>query len=245
MQSGLYVSLSSQMALERRLTTIADNMANVNTVGFRATEVKFDEILSKTRNDLNASIAFVSQGNDYLSTKTGDLQHTENVLDFAIKGDAWFAIETPVGQVLTRDGRFTMTDTGELVSVRGYPVLDAGGAPIQLNRAGGPPEVGADGQILQDGRQVTSLGLFTADLTQGFLRFENSGVTTVDNPQPVVDNPEIAVMQGYLESSNVNGIREMTQLIQVNRAFESISSLIRDSENSLSQAIRTLGGSGN
>lgn len=243
MQSGLYVSLSSQIALERRLTTIADNMANLNTVGFRSTEVKFDEVLSKTQNDINAKIAFVNQGNDYLSTKTGELANTGNTLDFAIKGDAWFALETPEGQVLTRDGRFTIKDTGELVSVRGYPVLDAGGAPIQLNRGGGTPVVGADGKILQDDRQVASLGLFTADISKGFIRHDNSGVTTVDDPQPVVDNPEVSVLQGYLENSNVNGIGEMTQLIQVNRAFESISSLMRDSESSLSEAIKVLGGS--
>lgn len=244
MQSGIYVSLSSQMALERRLTTVADNMANVNTVGFRSTDVKFDEMLSRTGNELNAKVAFVSQGNDYLSTKSGELHETGNVLDFAIKGDAWFAIDTPVGQVLTRDGRFTMTDTGELVSTRGYPVLDAGGAPIQLNRAGGPPEVGASGQIMQDGRQVATLGVFIADVRNGFLRFENSGVTTVDNPQPVVDNPEISILQGYVENSNVNGIGEMTQLIQINRAFEAISALISSSENTMSEAIKVLG-SGN
>lgn len=242
MQSGIYVSLSSQIALERRLTTIADNMANVNTVGFRSTEVKFDEVLSKTGNDLNAKIAFVSQGNDYLSTKTGELAQTGNVLDFAIKGDAWFAIDTPIGQVLTRDGRFTMKDTGELVSTKGYSVLDAGGAPIQLNRAGGPPEVGADGAIMQDGRQVAKLGVFTADVRNGFLRYENSGVTTVDAPQAVVDNPEVSIMQGYVENSNVNGIGEMTQLIQVNRAFESVSALISGSESSMSEAIKILGG---
>ncbi len=142
MQSGLYVSLSSQMALEKRLTTIADNMANVNTTGFRATEVKFNEMLSDTKNKLNAKVAFVSQGNDYLSGDVGELQHTGNMLDFAVKGDAWFALDTPAGQVLTKDGRFTMKDTGELVSIRGYPVLDAGGAPIQLNAAGGEPKVG-------------------------------------------------------------------------------------------------------
>src|SRR6218665_1101642 len=120
MQSGLYVGVSSQIALERRLNTIADNMANMNTVGFRTTEVKFDEVLSKTQNNLNAKVAFVSQGNDYLSTKTGDLQRTGNPLDFAIKGNAWFQIQTPAGRVLTRDGRFTMDETGQLKSIRGF-----------------------------------------------------------------------------------------------------------------------------
>src|SRR6218665_4186152 len=116
MQSGLYVALSSQIALEKRLTTIADNIANMNTVGFRSTEVKFDEVLSRTNNDLNAKVAFVSQGNDYLNTETGQFTRTDNPLDFAIKGDAWFAVQTPAGQVLTRDGRFSLSQNGELLS---------------------------------------------------------------------------------------------------------------------------------
>jgi flagellar basal-body rod protein FlgF len=243
MQSGLYVGVSSQIALERRLNTIADNMANMNTVGFRSTEVKFDEVLSKTRNELNAKVAFVTQGNDYLSTRTGQLQQTGNPLDFAIKGDAFFAIDTPVGQVLTRDGRFTMDEAGQLRSIRGFAVMDAGGAPIQLNREAGPPTIGADGIILQNGQPVATLGLFTADITKGFTRYENEGVIPADNPQPVVEGIENSIAQGYVEQSNVNGISEMTQLIQVNRAFESISAMMRDSESSLNEAIKTLGGS--
>jgi flagellar basal-body rod protein FlgF len=242
MQSGLYVGISSQIALERRLNTIADNMANMNTVGFRATEVKFDEVLSKTRNELNAKVAFVTQGNDYLSTRSGALEKTGNALDFAIKGDAWFAIDTPAGQVLTRDGRFTMKETGELVSNMGYAVLDAGGAPIQLNRAGGPPEVGADGRISQDGNPVATLGVFSADISKGYLRYENAGVIPVEQPQPVVDAFNVGVTQGYLEQSNVNAIGQMTELIQVNRAFEGISALMRDTEQQFGEAIKTLGG---
>jgi flagellar basal-body rod protein FlgF len=243
MQSGLYVGISSQIALERRLNTIADNMANMTTAGFRATEVKFDEVLSKTRNDLNANVAFVSQGNDYLSTRSGALDQTGNPLDVAIKGDAWFAIDTPAGQVLTRDGRFSMRETGELISTQGFPVLDAGGAPIQLNRAGGTPTIGADGRISQDGNPVATLGLFTADISQGYQRYENGGVIPVDNPQPVLDSFDVSVAQGYVEQSNVNGIGQMTQLIQVNRAFEAISALMRDTENNFAEAIKTLGGS--
>jgi flagellar basal-body rod protein FlgF len=243
LQSGIYVSLSSQIALEKRLTTVADNIANMNTVGFRATDVKFDEVLSRTQNDLNAKIAFVNQGNDYLSTRAGEVQHTNSPLDFAVKGDAWFAISTPAGMVLTRDGRFTIDEGGNLMSTRGHPVLDAGGSPIQLNRNGGAPAVSADGHIMQDGRQVGTLGLFQADINKGFLRYENSGVIMTDTPRPVVDTPTVGVLQGYIEQANVNGIAEMTELIQINRAFESISSSMRDSEDSISQAIKVLGGS--
>jgi flagellar basal-body rod protein FlgF len=243
MQSGLYVGISSQIALERRLNTLADNMANMNTVGFRATEVKFDEVLSKTQNKIGAKVAFVTQGNDYLSTRSGQIEQTGNPLDFAIKGNAWFAIDTPAGQVLTRDGRFTMDEAGQLRSTRGFAVLDAGGAPIQLNRDGGPPSVGADGVIRQGEQVIGALGLFTADISKGYNRYDNEGVIPVEEPQPVVDRFDTAVAQGYIEQSNVNGIGEMTQLIQVNRAFEGMSSLMRDSESALDDAIRVLGGS--
>jgi flagellar basal-body rod protein FlgF len=243
MQSGLYVSLSSQMALERRLDTIADNLANVNTTGFRGTEVKFNQMLGETDNKINAKIAYVSQGNDYLSSDNGEMNHTGNMLDFAIKGDAWFQIDTPAGKVLTRDGRFSLTDTGELVSTRGYPVLDAGGGAIQLDRTGGEPKVGSDGMIYQNDKQVASLGLFEADVSKGYLRYENSGVMTTETPRPVTDRFNVGVQQGYLENSNVNAMREITQLIEVNRAFESMTSLSKDTEDAVSEAVKTLGGS--
>ena len=120
MQTGLYVSLSSQLALDRRLTTLADNVANSTTVGFRATEVKFNQVVSDQK---TADVAFVSQGNEFLSTRTGGMTETGGTLDFAIKGDAWFQVETPSGPTLTRDGRFTVTDAGELVTLNGAPAL--------------------------------------------------------------------------------------------------------------------------
>ncbi|MEV4608075.1 flagellar basal-body rod protein FlgF [Neorhizobium sp. LMR1-1-1.1] len=243
MQSGIYVGISSQIALERRLTTISDNIANMNTVGFRSTEVKFDQILSQTQNENNTKIAFVSQGNDYLSMRNGELEQTGNSLDFAVKGDAWFAIQTPQGQVLTRDGRFSMSLTGELISTNGYPVVDGGGAPIQLDPRAPTPKVGQDGRIMQGDRAVGQIGVFSVDIDKGFYRADNSGIIPTDTPQAVVDTMGVGVMQGFLEQSNVNAIGEMTQLIQVNRAFESISSLMSTSEDNFSSAMRTLGGS--
>ncbi len=240
MQSGLYVSLSSQLALDRRMTTLADNVANATTVGFRATEVKFNQVISDQK---IADVAFVSEGNEFISTRNGGLTETGGTLDFAIKGDAWFQVETPSGPTLTRDGRFTLTDAGELVTLNGYAVLDAGGGPIQIDAENGPVALSADGQLNQAGRPVAALGIFTADLSGGFFRAGNSGIITSIAPEPVVDRVDAGVVQGYVEQSNVNAISEMTQLIQVTRAFESVASLMRDSEASLSEAVRVLGGS--
>ncbi|MBP1861855.1 flagellar basal-body rod protein FlgF [Rhizobium herbae] len=240
MQTGLYVAVSSQMALEKRMNTLADNVANSSTVGFRSTEVKFNQLLGDTK---PAKVSFVSEGQEFLNTNNGGLNRTGNQLDFAIKGDAWFQIDTPGGTALTRDGRFTLTETGDLVTLRGYPVLDAGGAPIQLNSQANEIKVGADGSIHQDGTQVAALGLYEANFSNGFSRYDNSAVMPKSQPEPVVDRFDVGVMQGYVEESNVNPVQEMSQLIMVSRAFENVTALMRDSEGSLDEAIKTLGGS--
>jgi flagellar basal-body rod protein FlgF len=240
MQTGLYVAVSSQMALEKRMNTLADNVANSSTVGFRSTEVKFNQLLGDTR---PTKVSFVSEGQEFLNTNNGGLNRTANQLDFAIKGDAWFQIDTPAGPALTRDGRFTLTETGDLVTLRGYPVLDAGGGPIRLNSQASEIKVGADGAIQQNGTQIAALGLYEANFANGFSRYDNSAVIPNVAPEPVVDRFDVGVMQGYVEESNVNPVQEMSQLIMVSRAFENITSLMRDSEGSLDEAIKTLGGS--
>ncbi|MEX3007018.1 flagellar basal-body rod protein FlgF [Hoeflea sp. TYP-13] len=234
MQSSLYVALSSQIALENRLNTLADNVANSSTIGYRPTEIRFESLL-------NNNTAFVSHGETYLSTTGGGLTQTESPLDFAVQGEGWFAIETPAGMTLTRDGRFTMSGTGELVTLAGYPVLDPGGAPIQLDGNAGPPDVTRDGLLRQNGTAVGSIGIYAADLEQGFIRYENSGIIPNAKPEPILDRTNSGVLQGYLEKSGVNALSEMSRLIMVTRAFENAASLIKDSENSLDDAVKTLG----
>ncbi|QDZ02696.1 flagellar basal-body rod protein FlgF [Nitratireductor mangrovi] len=238
MQTGLYVAISSQVALEKRLRTIADNVANANTVGFRATEVKFEDVVTQSGSD---SVAYVSPGSTYLSTISGPLKQTGNPLDFAIRGDAWFALETPAGPVMTRDGRFSMLETGELVSTEGYPVLDAGGAPIQLNPLDGPPVAGADGMLRQNGQPLGAIGLFNFVPGPDFVRYGNSGIVPSGPPEAVVDNPEVGVVQGFVEESNVNPVKEMTRLIMVQRAFENAAAVMRDGDQALGEAVKALG----
>jgi flagellar basal-body rod protein FlgF len=238
MQDGLYVALSSQIALEKRLNTIADNVANASTVGFRATGVKFEDVVSSLDDQ---ALSFVSSGDTYISDTNGPLRETGNPFDFAIKGNAWFGIETPGGTVMTRDGRFTLTENGELVTIGGYPVLDAGGAPMQLDPRNGPPRAGADGSLRQGDNLVGALGLFNFDPGPNFVRFGNSGIVPAGEPEPVVDRLDAGVAQGFLEESNVNPVLEITRLIMVQRAFENGAAMIRDTESSYDEAIKSLG----
>lgn len=238
MQDGLYVSLSSQIALERRLTTIADNIANANTVGFRATGVRFEEVLSGIRDE---ATTFVSPGESYLVTEAGANRSTGNTFDFAIQGDVWFGLETPAGTVMTRDGRFKMLQTGELVSMDGHPVLDPGGTPINLDPGGGAPTAGRDGLLSQNGNPVAALGLFEYEPGPNAQRFGNSGILPETPPQPAVDRSDIGVVQGFVELSNVNPLQELTKLIMLQRNFDNAAALIRDSENAYEETIKAFG----
>lgn len=238
MQNGLYVALSAQVALEKRLNTIADNVANASTVGYRATGVKFEDVVSGLG---QKSVSFTSSGDTFLSTQHGGMTQTGNPFDFAIRGDAWFGIDTPAGIVMTRDGRFTLSPEGQMVTLEGHPVLDAGGAPIQLDPRNGPPEASPDGTLRQDGRLVASLGLYEFNPGPNFVRYGNSGVVPPSAPLPVVDRIEAGVAQGFVEESNVNPVKEMTKLIMVQRQFENTAALMRQTESSFSDAIKTLG----
>ncbi|WP_157016403.1 flagellar basal-body rod protein FlgF [Mesorhizobium xinjiangense] len=238
MQTGLYVSLSAQLALEKRLTTIADNVANAGTVGFRATEVKFEDLVSGVGVE---STSFVSTGKTYLPTQAGPLRQTGNPLEFAIQGDAWFSIDTPAGNVLTRDGRFTMLENGDLVTLEGHPVLDPGGAAIQLDPLAGPPVASADGMLRQNGAPVAAIGLFAYTPGDDFVRYGNSAVVPAAPPEALVDRTDIGVVQGFVEESNVNPVEEMTRLIMVQRAFERASALMRDSGEALDKTVKTIG----
>jgi flagellar basal-body rod protein FlgF len=240
MQSGLYVSLSGQVALERRLETIANNVANMNTVGYRGDGVSFAAELLKAGDQ---QVAFASAGDGYISRAAGPLTKTDNPLDLAVQGDGWFAIRTPAGTTYTRDGRMELTENGALQTLNGYPVLDAGGAPIQLDSSAGPPTISADGMITQDGKQIAAVGLFSIPDDAHLSRTVNSGVISDKPATPILDFTQNGVIQGSSEGSNINPITEMSKLISVTRAFDSISSAMTQSESSLQDAIKTLGSS--
>lgn len=238
MQSGLYVSLSSQMAFQRRMEAIANNVANSSTPGFRREEIKFEAMIS---NAANESVAFASAGDTYIKRDPGQMIKTGNPLDVAVQGDAWFALQTPSGTVYTRDGRLQMTPEGQLQSIAGHPILDIGGSPIQLNPNGGPVQIAADGMITQNNLQIGAIGLFTIDPRASLSRYENSGVIPDKPATPVLDFNRYGVVQGHIEGSNVNPMWEMTQLIQASRGYDAVSRSISQSEDSLKEAIKALG----
>ena len=238
MRGNLYVEMSGEIALEKRMDTVATNIANVNTGGYRAQGVAFSSVLSKVG---ERPASFVSTGSEYISRAQGAAQETGSPFDVAIQGDAWFAIKTPAGTAYTRDGRFQMSASGELQTLNGYPVLDAGGTAMLLAADGGPPKIAADGMITQGGNQVGAIGLFSIPDTAALTRYDNSAVMSDKAATPVLDFAQNNVAQGFAESSNVNPVLEITKLIQIQRAFDGLVNMQQTNESSLQDAIKTLG----
>ena len=239
MSSGLYVALSAQVALERRLTSIANNVANASTTGYRAEEVKFDSVLAAAGG--GGSVAFASPGDSYISRKAGPVSHTGNPLDVAVQGDAWLAISTPSGTAYTRDGRLHMAASGDLLSAEGYNVLDPGGSPLLIDPTAGDVRIGDDGTITQNAKQIGALGLFSIPAGARLDRAENSGVIPNVPANPVEDLINNGVRQGYLEGANVNPVLEMSRLIEVTRAFDGAAQAVNQTETAQQDAIRQLG----
>lgn len=238
MQSALYVGLSAQVALEKRLQTIANNVANVNTSGFRTDVVKFETVLSRAG---ASPVAFSSPGNNIISREAGNVTETGNPLDVAVVGQGFVAFAGPNGTVYTRDGRLQIAPNGDLQTLTGFPVVDSGGAQITVDPNGGPLSIARNGAITQDGNEVGTLGLFNIPADANLDRYGNSGVIPDRPATAIVDYTRDGFRQSYVEGSGANPMLELTRLISASRAFEGTNSLMEGTESSLQNAIRTLG----
>lgn len=240
METGIYVALSGQIAAQRRLETIAHNVANANTPGFRAEEVSFTSLISQTS---DGPVAFSSMGESYLSLQSGPIVQTNNTLDVAVSGEAYLALQTPEGLIYTRDGRLKVTPNGELQSITGYPVADRAGATILLNSRGGTVQIDKNGTITQDNIVRGAIGLYTIEEGAKLDRRDNSGFASDIPGNPVTDFSKTSLRQGFIEQSNVNSMMELSRLIQISRSFDAVANAVDQSERSLKEAIRALGGS--
>lgn len=238
MQSSIYVALAAQRVLQQQLVTIANNVANMNTAGFRAESVNFDSLVSNAEAD---GVSFPSVGKTAPSTQQGTLDATGNPLDISLSGPGWLAIQTPGGVAYTRDGRLKIDAFGELRTVNDHSLLDASLAPIIVNPVGGKLEISPDGRIRQDGQTIGDVGVFDVPEQSLNGRFENSAFYATTEGLPIAPGKETKIAQGFVESSNVDPIAQMANLIAVSRTFESLNSTIKDSEDAMSRSVRELG----
>lgn len=236
MENAIYTSLTRQSGLIREMQVVANNIANLSTTGFRREGVIFSEYVKRLEDAPSLSMARASAR--LVDLSQGELSRTGGDFDFAIQGDGFFLIETPDGQHLSRAGHFTPNAEGELVNPDGYRLLDAGGAPIFV-----PPDVGSvslanDGTLSAQGVPLAQIGLWQpADPIS--LRHVQGTLFNADAAEPM-EEPGL-ILQGYLESSNVNPMAEIARMIEVQRAYEMGQKLLDREDERIRNTVQTLG----
>lgn len=235
MQNAAYTTITRQTGLLQEMQSIANNIANAATTGFRQENIGFSEYVKKV--DGAASMSMALANFDYSSALQGALTRTGGQLDFAIEGDGYFLIQTPIGERLTRAGNFATNAQGDLVTKDGYPVLDAGGAPVFVPPDATDLSVSGDGTLSSNGRPLAQLGIVQP--AEGGELFREDGVA-FRSETGVEPAQNAQVVQGFLENSNVDSVGQIARMIAVQRAYEMGQSFSEAEHERTRTALKTL-----
>jgi flagellar basal-body rod protein FlgF len=248
MADGIYTALTGAIAQQQTLDVIANNVANVNTAGYRADRAAFSEFLAGAQKDqpiLSATGKLPPRVDHFVQLDSvtrdhadGVLKLTGNPLDMALSGDGYFVVQTAGGERLTRAGNFMLRANNVLSTSDGHDVLGENGRPITLSSARNV-QVSSDGVVQSDGQVVGKLKLVrTAD--PGSLEKESA---TLFKPAEGTQfqHAEVTVTQGHVESSNVNAVAGINDLITVNRSFDALQRVIETFQKLDERTARELG----
>lgn len=242
MNRGIYVALSGTLAQEKRLDVLTNNLANVNTPGFKKDKAVFKIALPPVDSQI-----FPSQGvfKDKVFVETGavatdfsvaPINQTGNPLDIAIDGNGFFEVMTPLGTRYTRDGSLRRSDKGELVTSDGYKVMGDGG-PIRLE--GGVVKVDRDGNISVDDATVGKLKIVDFPKPYSLKKEMENLYALPPSTKPVPSSAELK--QGYTEGANVSVIREMTNMVDTMRSYESYIKAMQSMDEATGKVINEVG----
>jgi flagellar basal-body rod protein FlgF len=240
MQNAGLVGLSRQVALGRELDVVANNIANLNTSGYKADGSIFEEYLaSAARADQTGSrVSFVRDRGIWHDMSQGSIEHTGNSLDVAVDGNAFLVVQTPRGERYTRNGSMQINGTGQLVTGDGFPVLGDGG-PIALQPNDRQVSISRDGTIsVREGNSKvdSARGKFRLVTFANPQQLQKDGngtfnVTGDVQPQPATTG---GVVQGAVEKSNVRGVVEMSRMIEITRSYAQLATILQQ-QSDLSQ----------
>ncbi len=235
MDSTSFTTLSRQTGLVREMRVVANNIANSATTGYRQEGLIFSEYVASSRGAESVSMSRANIRNT--SMEQGALTQTGGTLDLAIEGDSYFMVETPLGERLTRSGAFSNNAAGDLVTADGLRVLDAGRAPVFIPADAKSISFGQDGTLSADGRPLGQIGLFKP--SEGSQMVREDGVMFRIEGE-IEESLDGRVHQGFLESSNVNAIDQITRMIEIQRAYEMGQSFLETEDQRVRDAIEKL-----
>lgn len=242
MDNPMLATLSRQVGLDQAMRIVANNIANISTAGFRREGAVFAEIVSKVNVDGGAisQTAALVRTTDYAQ---GVLHKTGGTFDIAIEGDGFFLIETPDGPALTRAGAFTRAATGELMAPDGARLLDAGGAPVVTPQTDEPIAISTDGTVSAGGAPVAQIAVVTVEDLSSLTRMAEGRFAPPNGVADIAPVEDPRVFQGFVEHSNVNPVRELTRMIEIQRAYEAGQALLTQEHERIRQATRVMSGS--
>jgi len=219
MINGIEIMANAAIRQISRLNCTTHNIANVNTPGFKAERFHF----LKASSEVGANEGRPAQGRaTTIDYSRGIMQKTGDVLDLAIDGKGFFAVQTKAGVSYTRDGRVTLNKDGELITQAGDYVLGRG-ERITIN--GNNIQISEEGVISVDGDEVDALKIVSFREPSALVK-RGLGFLNPDNLAGAKEEENARVQSGYLELSNVESIREMVEMINIQRTFESYQKVI-------------------
>jgi flagellar basal-body rod protein FlgG len=251
MSGAIYMAASGALAYEKRLQIISNNLANANTVGYKMDHGQFQFIdpanlppsVAPNSPELNTSQAqsFWFQFNSYTDFSTGSVKNTGNDFDLALIGKGFFCVQKPDGVHYTRKGDFTLNADGVLVTRNGWPVMGEGGEitvknkenPHQFKKFG----VDEEGNVSVDGKQVGKLRIVDFNQPYKLRKMGDTLFKPADNSPPAQETEDVKVSQGFVEQSNVDVVKMMTEMIEVLRGYESYQKVIRTADEANARAI--------
>ncbi|MCD6390334.1 MAG: flagellar basal-body rod protein FlgF [Desulfobulbaceae bacterium] len=231
---GLIECTESMMAQEQRLNQVTNNLANIDTPGYKREDLTFWEMIFTTNDDQGRVGKAVKLLTNY---EEGAASATGNTLDFAINGNGFFKVQTPEGVRYTRAGSFDLNSEGQLITPSGHLVLGEGG-PITIQ--GDDVSLSSDGGLLVDGRDAGRLDIVTFSDLAG-LEKEGLNLFRLTEGNQELEAEKFTVKQGFVEKSNVNTVMEMTRMIDLHRAYETQQKLIHTIDEMDDEAIRKVG----
>ncbi|MFO1141988.1 MAG: flagellar hook-basal body complex protein [Amaricoccus sp.] len=235
-----YVALTRASGLAKELQSVANNIANLSTTGYRREGVMFAEEVKALPVE-GGSVAMTAARARYTDKLQGSLEETGGTLDLAVEGDGYFTVMTPQGERLTRAGAFTRNADGVVVNMDGHPLLDEGGGEITIPFEAKAINVSSDGTISVDGAPAGKLGLVDVG-DESKLSREAGVLFKAEGGTVPVENGKI--VQGFLEQSNVNPVSEMARMVEVQRAYEYGQKLMDQEDERIRTVVKTLGQAG-
>ncbi len=237
MSNSVYTALTRQSGLMREMQVVANNIANSATTGFRAEGLIFAEHI-KSLGVERGSVSMASAEGRRTDHLQGTISKTGGAFDLAIEGDGFFQVQTASGPQLTRAGSFIPSADGLLVTPQGYPLLDLGEAPVFVPNDVRSIAISPDGTISADGNTIGQIGLVQPLDANDLARQDGVRFSTTAGVEPA---DSARILQGFLESSNVDPVSEITRMIEVQRAYEMGQSFLEREDQRLRSIFNLVG----